>query len=247
MSEVIGEEMPGYDTDDLADQESLFDEYEVSNEPSEPRYAAIFDAPDYTTLIRIPKTAKAREYEKRMRSLLKAGTIGAINSGRLVDAATFLHYGPGLAAAVGDLAGADEKAAKAIDMFTSPASPALVFAATVLPFLGQMLRNHEDQMREMPSSVREFRKMRRQIKAQKAEANGGPEPAKVSIRVPFTRFHMNFNVRLRWHPFRSLMAGVRTQTKEPSALVYQVFTDEKLLAALAKQGISIHIERKKQA
>lgn len=196
---------------------------------------SILDAPDYTDFVRRPKSAAAKQYEKKTASLMKAGMVASINSGNLADAATFIHFGPGFAAAAGDYAASDERAAKMIDMITTPASPALTFVLAAAPLISQFARNHEDTIREIPQTRRRWRDRK-----QTQTANGETAP-RVDFRIPLIGRHVSFKMRVRFKLLRNVMSGFRKTTYEPDSLTIKVFTDDKLRAALHKQGIDIHV------
>lgn len=191
-------------------------------------YTSLFDSPDLTTLMRPAQSAKAKEYASKVKSALKAGTIGAINIGDFPDAATFLHYGPAFADASGQLADANDTAAKAIDILTSPDSPYLVFAVTALPLLSQLFRNHETALADLPNTMRNARKRRMAM----ATAKKAEKP-RFTIRV----FGREFPIRFRGPNFRKFGQALRSQTRDPGALTSEVFTDPRVIRALQRQGI----------
>src|SRR6201986_3087977 len=119
-----------------------------------PDYTSLFEATDFTALIKPAQSAVAREYSGKVKSLLKAGTIGAINIGDFADAAAFLHYGPGFADASGQLAEADKRARAAVDILTAPGNPYAMFLMTGIPLIAQLFRNHEEQIQELPGAVK---------------------------------------------------------------------------------------------
>jgi hypothetical protein len=238
---VIGVDA-GYAGDDSAYDEPEHNGYRVKSDSDGTDYTAILEAPDYATLIKIPKTAVAREYEKRVNSMLKAGVFGLINSGNFQDAAALLHYGPGFSAASGDLASANDTAKHVLDLATSPNSPVLVFAATVLPLIAQLLRNHETQLQEVPSSWRENRASRKRARAARKANPEPPAEPKFYIHLPMgRRIGVRFNLKVP--VITNILKGFQAQTHDPAALTYRVFSDDKLNAALSKQGIKIRVER----
>jgi hypothetical protein len=197
-----------------------------------PDWASIFGAPDYTTLITPKRTVVSREYEVKVKSLLKAGVIGSLNNQNFTDAAALLHYGPAFAVATGQLAEADERARQAIDVITSPTNPYAIFLLTAMPLISQLLRNHEPELREVPGRFRN-RKMRRK----QARKNPPPDQGKprFTIHLPFgktipIRVSANFKIG-------KLLLGFKAQTEEPNQLAYKVFSDPKVVTALEKQGI----------
>jgi hypothetical protein len=195
-----------------------------------PDWSAIFDAPDLTAFVKPSNTAVAREYRQRMESILKAGLMGALNTGQMADAAAILAHGPGFASATGQLADADERARRAIDLITAPASPLLLFAMTAIPLVAQLVRNHEKQVAEVPQTIRQRRAERKA-----AKATGVQQPPRFTFKVlgrsiP-VRFRMRFNVGKAFGMFRA-------QTADPDRLAFKVFSDPKLVGALQRQGFS---------
>lgn len=206
------------------------------NGESPPQYVTIADAEDYEKFIRKPQTAISREYNKRVKSMLKAGMFGAINTGNLSDAAAIVHYGPDFATAMGDLADTDERIRKVMDMITTPANPYAMAFMVSLPFLAQLFRNHEEVLREVPATWRERRKARRY-------SSSGDDTAATTatVKLPFGRkINLRFRLRLR-NPLKLFMAGARSRTYSPDTLTVKVFSDPKLRTALEKQGIRIQV------
>lgn len=196
---------------------------------------SILDAPDYTDFVRRPKTAAAREYEKKVASGLKAGMVASINSGNLADAATLIHFGPGFAAAAGDYAASDERAAKMIDMITTPASPALMFIMAAAPLISQFARNHEDAIKDIPQARQRWRTRK---KDRPAESSDAP---RIDFRIPVIGRHVSFKMKMRFKVFRGLLSGFSKTTYPPDTLMVKVFSDEKLRTALHKQGFDIRV------
>lgn len=195
---------------------------------SQQNWTALFDSPDFTTLVRPAQTAKAKEYSGMVKSMLKAGVVGSINIGDFPDAAAFLHYGPAFADASGQLAEADERAAKAIDILTAPGNPYLMFLVTALPLLSQLFRNHEDVLTDLPNTVKNARKRRLSM----ATAKKAEKP-RFTIRV----FGREFPVRFRGPKFGKVFKALKAQTRDPHSLTAEVFTDPRVIRALQKQGI----------
>lgn len=195
-----------------------------------PDLSSLFDAPDLSKFVKLPQTATAREYEQRMKALLKAGAIGAISAQNLPDAATLLSHGPGFAAAAGQLAEADDRAKRVIDMLTTPASPWGMFVVTAIPMICQLARNHEQQIQQMPANLR----TRKERKAQKAtEREAQP---KVTVHLPFGK-SIKLGVKAKF-PIGRIFGVFRTQTKDPRLIAFEVFSDPKIVAELQKQGVS---------
>jgi hypothetical protein len=214
------------------------DDY-VEDEPSAVfDYGAIFDAPDFSSIVRGRRSAHAKQYESKVKSVLKSGTMGSLRSGNFADAATILHYGPGFAAAAGDLAAANERAAKAIDLITSPESPYVAFVLVSLPFFAQLFRNHEDTLKQIPEARRVAKRRRRE---EKEAANGTATPGKnVTMSLPFGR-KVNFRVGFKFRPLARIKVLFRVPTHDPAELTERVFSDPRLIEALRKQGVNIKI------
>jgi hypothetical protein len=205
-----------------------------SNGRKEPRYATIADAEDYSKFVRKPRTAVSRDYETRIKSLLKAGMFGAINTNNLPDAAAIIHYGADWAIASGDLAEADPKVRKMLDMVTTPANPYAMFLMASIPFFAQLFRNHEETLREVPTTL----KQRRAYRKQHPEEFSG---SRVALRLPFGRklnLHIRFKVR---NPLKMFLSSARSQTYHPQELAIKVFSDPKLQSALERQGIRVRV------
>lgn len=191
-------------------------------------WRSIFDAADFTSLIKPAQTAKAKAYSGKVKSMLKSGVVGAINVGDFPDAATILHYGPSFADAAGQLADAEDWAAKAIDIITSPGNPVMLFLMTTIPFGAQFFRNHEQAIKQIPETRRQSRRRRKAMAtAHKAE------PPRFTIRA----FGRAWPIHFRTPKLGKALAGFTAQTRDPEALTYQVFTDPAVIRALKKQGI----------
>jgi hypothetical protein len=193
-----------------------------------PDYTSLFEATDFTALIKPAQSAVAKEYSGKVKSLLKAGTIGAINIGDFADAAAFLHYGPGFADATGQLAEADKRARAAVDILTAPGNPYAMFLVTGIPLIAQLFRNHEEQIQELPNVIKNGRKRRKAMAtAKKAE----------TPRFTLRAFGREWPVRFRVPKVGRIFSGFRTQTQDPSTLAERVFLDPAVQRALRKQGI----------
>lgn len=203
-----------------------------------PDYTALFDAPDYASFIKRPRTAVSKNYEGRVKSLLKTGMLYSISKGNLPDAAAIIEYGPNVAAATGILADASDTTRKFLDLITAPENPYAVAFFAVVPFFAQLFRNHEEVIRQIP----EIRKMSRAQRkaARTTNAEQPPMPPRFSIKIPLIRKRIPIRFRMHFNPF----AAFASQTQSPNALVVEVFSDQKLLAELEKQGIRIHMRRR---
>lgn len=196
-------------------------------------YSTIADAEDYAKFIRKPRTVVSKDYERRVKAMLKAGVFGAINIGDLADAATIIHYGPDFAVAMGDLADADERFRKGLDLITTPANPYAMAAMVCIPFVAQLFRNHESELAEVPKTFRQRRAAR---KANPENFQG----AEITIPLLRRRIRLGFRVKLR-NPVKMFTSGVRSQTRDPNELIVRVFSDSRLRTALERQGIRIQV------
>lgn len=195
-------------------------------------WRAIWEAPDYASLINARQSRKAKEYASKTNSILKALTFASINAGDFPDAAALLHHGPPFSHAAGQLADSNDRVAQAIDIITSPSSPVLMFTVTGLALVSQLLRNHEPQIREIPNA-------RKRAKAEKqARKNTAKQdiPPRFTVKAFGRQWPIRFRSRIQ---VSKLLGGFRAQTQEPAELTMRVFSDEKLVAALEKQGYKL--------
>jgi hypothetical protein len=204
-----------------------------------PDFTLIFGAQDFTTLIRRPQTQKGREYTGRIASAFKAYAIGAMQSGNFPDAATILYHGPGAATAMGDLCATNEWAAKTVDLLTSPNSPVVATMLTVMPLISQLLRNHEQQIEQIPARFDMSKQARAERKQRKSESKHAEDKPLFTIRLG----KRSIPVRLKLHRkpiIGGFIKGVRAQTADPNMLAHRVFTDPDVLRQLQKMGILVH-------
>jgi len=199
----------------------------------------ILTAPDYSSFVKVPHTRIAQEYEKKIQSLFKAGFFGALRNDNLHDAALCIHHGPNVSATAGALAEHDERVARIVDMITAPDNPYVAFAVAAVGFAAQFARNHEEELRSIPQAAKEGRAERRARKrAEREGLTDAPPSPRISVRLPFGR-SVSFGIKLRFRSLRKLGTIWHFQTHDPDELVQQVFSDEKLLKALAKENIHI--------
>jgi hypothetical protein len=201
-------------------------------------YEAVFGAPDYASWVKVERTQRAREYEKKTNSVLKALTLAAFRNGQLADGATLVHHGPNFSRTLGDLTDVSDNAAKMIDVLTAPDNPWIIFTVTALPFALQFLRNHE---REAQNVQKTWKQARAERKRAKREGTLPPrEGTPITVKGPFGRkftFHVHFP-----RPSAFLLA-FKAQTREPVDLAREVLSDEGLRRALDKHGIKIVIRQ----
>ena len=197
--------------------------------PPEHDWMAIFNAPDFASLVKPRVTAKSREYKAKSDSVLKTALVGALNAQNFHDAAAILAHGPQFSTAVGTLADADEKAARIIDIVTSPSNPYVLFAMSAITLLGQVYRNHEKAFNEAPGNYRANRARRREMR----KAGAPKPPPRFTIKAFGRQWPVRFGANLRSMGF--VLRGVRSQTQDPATLTEMVFTNPELIKALEKQ------------
>lgn len=198
----------------------------------EPNYRALFEAPDFTALLRPKQTRIAKEYTGKTNSVLKALLVGSLNAGDFPDAAAILKHGPSFAQATGQFADSSERARSIIDMITSPASPATMFVMTAIPLLGQIIRNHEEQIAQIP----ETRRQRRMMRKAQVQAKTEREP-----RFTIKAFGRQWPIytKLGMPKWSKVFAGFRTQTQDPHTMAMQVFSDPDVIKALRTMGVNL--------
>lgn len=94
------------------------------------------------------RSARAKRYEHQVGAILGAATRAAAeHESTIPDAAALLYYGKNVAEKFGDLADADEKVRKAIDVFSGGVENPYLAAFSSVAILGlQLIRNHEPQL-----------------------------------------------------------------------------------------------------
>lgn len=185
---------------------------------------SFMDSPDFGDFVKLPKTARAREYEKRTASALKAAMLACLgNPGTEPDAAAIIYHGSSFSKAAGLLADKDERAARFIDILTSPDNPYILFALAAVPLVSQLARNHEKQLAAVPGKVKMSRAER---KAQRAS-----KPA-VEVTIPFIKRKIKLPFRIKIG-----LSIFRTQSVDPNTLMQRVFNDPVVVRELRKQGM----------
>jgi len=178
----------------------------------ETRFRGIVADADLADFIKRPKTAVAREYEKKTASILNAAMRGTISSPSTVaDAAAIIQYGEGVSAAAGEWAQEDEKARKMIDLIATPSSPVVMFVMAAIPLVAQIIRNHES---EVTKPVREVSRQ---------------------FRIPFIKKNVSIGMRLKF----ALPKRFRNATVPPELLMEGVFSHPEVIKALKKRGIEV--------
>jgi hypothetical protein len=231
------------------DDEVLAGEYEEDIPPGGDEFTRDYTPPqdekshtthfmdaDIGDFLKRPKTAVAREYEKKTAALLNAGMRFTIKSPEtLPDAAAIIAYGDNVASAAGELAESDEWTRKAIDLIAVPGDPRILFALALIPLASQIFRNHHDARVSRPAAGIEGPPLTRK---QKRAARKQRRAARPGINVGVGRFKVKV-------PFSVEMLGVNvsryamSQSVEPQALSDAVFSNPDILKALKKRGINI--------
>lgn len=229
---------PDTDTDAFATEN---DDYALGpdDDGDQRDYESIFESPDYATFVKHEQTARGKEYEQKIKSMLKTASLAAFRNGNVVDGATILHFGPSFAKAAGDLTDVSDNAAKAIDLLTAPDNPWVAFLLIGTPFALQFFRNHE---REAEIIGMTWKQRRQERKRMKAEGLTPPQREK-GTPVTIGRGRFKFTVRLRMPSPAMFLNVFRAQTHDPRQLAHDILSDEKLRKALAKQGITIKVQR----
>jgi hypothetical protein len=216
----------------IDDDEQTEDEFEGS----EFDYSQLFDAPNYSDFIKTAPNSKARSYERRVQSMMKAGMVMSINNHSWPDAATFLKHGPGFAKAAGNLAAEDERAARMVDMLTAPDSPYVMFVMVAIPMIAQLARNHQADIVQASETRKERRAARKEAKA------AGVKPPKppfkpVVFHVGKREFKLPIRIRLRLPNLRKTFQAFLAPTQYPQEVANEVFSDPAVIKALHKMGI----------
>lgn len=159
------------------------------------------------------RTQRAREYESKVEGLLNLAMRACVGSPATVaDGAAIIEYGPALASKAGDLADADARVRRALDLITSGTdNPYLALAFAAMPLVAQIARNHETS----------------------AEVTGS---RRIEFRIPFTKGKktLGFNVR-----FKLRNPLLRSMTVEPTYLNSHVFGNSEIGPELTRQGVNV--------
>jgi hypothetical protein len=227
--------MKVYDTSTEEDNTNGY--HTESEDEEEVDYSALFGAPDFATFIKKSTSRRSKEYELKTASVMKAGLIASVNNKNYADAAAFLKHGPGFSKAAGEFADANDKARALIDMLTAPSNPAMLFVMTGLPLIAQLLRNHEPEVEHAQKDWRAKRQAKKNAK--KMGIKIPKESARVvgAIKIPFVKKSIPIRVRVPKIKFKTIVAAFKVESKEPNALINEVFQDPKVIEALHKIGI----------
>jgi len=188
---------------------------------------SFLDSPDFADFMRRPKTATARDYEKRTASALKTVMMGLLqNPSSVPDAANIIYHGTNISAAAGMLADADKRAARFLDIITTPENPYILFAIAAIPFVSQFIRNHEGTIEAAPARFRQRRKLKKEGKL--------PSSPAATITLPFIKKKIRVPFRLHFR-----LSMFRSQSMPPEEITQRVFSDDKVRRELRKMGVRI--------
>jgi hypothetical protein len=225
--------LPGFDDDDDY-PEAPEAGYTNGDSSGQTDFRLILEAPDFATFIKRTKNARVREYEKRTASAFKAIALGAMQADDFPDAAAILWYGPAIATATGHVADTSERARHLLDIVTAPNSPWVALAASLVPLVAQLARNHEPALEELPKRFamgRKAREARKQARVKEAEKT----PPRFTIKIG----RWQKPVRFQFSPWRLMSTGIKAQTVDPTVVTSRVFTNEDLLHELRRIGFNI--------
>lgn len=220
---------------------------EDERESPVPSWEVIFGAPDYSSIIKVRKSGKAKDYEQRVLSMEKALLNGALRRSNLPDAALLLQHGPALAEALGAAADESEYVAHAIDIFTAPDTPWVPLVLSLTAVIGQFYRNHEPEFQQAADNAKQGWKQRRAARKQKIidrkagviREDTGPRTV---IKLPFGR-----KITLKWKlelpGLGTIFTGLSRTALPPERLVHNVFSDDALRVALKRQGYDFQMRR----
>lgn len=210
-------------------------EEEWEGEEGEYDFSNLFDAPDYSSFIKTKPNSKAKSYEARIASLMKAGLVGSLNAGNFPDAATFLKHGPGFAKATGNLAAEDARIAGIVDMITAPESPYVMFALVAIPLVSQLMRNHKTEINEAGST---FKQKRAQRKAEKKAGIRQPSTVKpITFKLFRREITVPIRIRFKFPSVKNAFKAFLAPTQHPVQITKEVLGDPRVQAELRKMGL----------
>lgn len=218
----------GFAGDDIPDDE-------WQGEEGEHDFSNLFDAPDYSSFIKTKPNSKAKSYEAKVASLMKAGLIGSLNAQQYPDAATFLKHGPGFAKATANLAVEDARIASIVDMITAPESPYVMFALVAVPLISQLARNHRSEINEAGAT---FKQKRAQRKAEKKAGIRQPSTIKpIKFKLFKREITVPIRVRFKFPSLRNAFRAFLAPTQHPVQITNEVLGDPRVQAELRKMGL----------
>jgi hypothetical protein len=213
------------------------DEFPEDEEEEFHDYSTLFDAPSYSEFIKTAPNSKAKSYEKRVQSMMKAGMVMSLNSHQWPDAATFMKHGPGFAKAAGNLAAEDARAARLVDMMTAPDSPYVMFAMVAIPLVAQLFRNHASDIESAASTASEKRKARKAAKREARATGFKARTPPITVRIFRREFKIPIRFRLKLPKFKAIFSSFLAPTQHPEEIAGEVFSDPAVVKALHKMGL----------
>lgn len=200
-------------TDDLTleDFDSAFLDGPEAHEPDPEQTDEQAQEPNAEFVEEVKESPRAKRYRLKVRKALNFGIkLMAGNPHTVDDAAALLYHGPGISAAIGQLADHDDKVRKVIDFLSDDAidNPYILAGMAVATFGFQVVRNHEAGLAK------------------------GKQVAR--IKIPFTKRYIPLKFSIRLH-----FPGIRNVSYEPHYLTSVVFGNPDVQAKLAAQGIKV--------
>jgi hypothetical protein len=208
-----------------------------SEEEEEYDYSALFDAPSYSDFIKTAPNSKAKMYEKRVQSMMKAGLVMSLNNHQWPDAATFLKHGPGFAKASGNLAAEDARAARLVEMMTAPDSPYVMFAMVAIPMVAQLFRNHAPDIEKAAATSRERRAARKAAKREARATGFKASTPPITVRIFKREFKIPIRFRVKLPNLKTVFSSFLAPTQYPNEIAAEVFNDPAVIKALHKMGM----------
>lgn len=174
-----------------------------------------YDEPAADLLKKDRRKPNSVKYERKVRNMFKFAltvTLDPTKETRMADSAAILMYAPEISESLGDLAASDRRIARAIDFLADDAvgNPALAFTMATLPFVLQIMRNHEQDNIVEISPYRE-------------------------MKIPFTKRTIKLKIK-----FPKLRGFARNTTVPPDRLNAYVYTKPEIQAMLKERGIDIN-------
>lgn len=205
-----------------------------AGEEEEHDFSTLFDAPSYSSFIKTAPNSKAKSYEARVASLMKAGMVMSLNNQQWPDAATFLKHGPGFSKAAGNLAAEDARIAGIIEMLTAPDSPYVMFALVAIPMVSQLFRNHQADIQQAAATVKESRAEKRRNR--KAGISPPKQPP-ITVHLFKREFRLPLRVKLRMPKLQNMFKAFLAPTQNPQHIAAEVFSDAAVVKALHNMGL----------
>lgn len=205
-----------------------------AGEEEERDFSNLFDAPAYASFIKTKPNSKAKSYEARTASMMRALMLASLNNQQYPDAATFLKYGPGFSKAAGNLAAEDARVAGIIEMLTAPDSPYVMFALCAVPMISQLFRNHQAEVAEAAANVKKTR-----AEKKRARQAGVQPPKQPPITVHIFRREVKLPIRVKFRmpKLQGALKAFMGTTQHPSHIAAEVFNDPAVVRAIHEMGL----------